>query len=107
MNEVSKINLLTEALIPLRDARHHRLLKKTNGRSPSFGTVIGYVESGVRGIMLDAVQRPGGWATSESAIVRFIEELTRAKRRPTIQDTPARRRRAAERANKYLESQGL
>jgi hypothetical protein len=60
-------------------------------------------------VKLRAVRLPGGWATTQEWIERFLEALTDCRTEPAgaAPRTPNQRRKAAERAGRELDQLGL
>lgn len=97
------IDLLTEELLPLDKARRHKLALNAKGQPPCFGTILNWVENGIKGVCLESVRKPGGIYTSELALVRFLERLSMPV--PSNKsDTPSQRKKAIDHANAVLDS---
>jgi hypothetical protein len=83
------------------------------GRPPTLSCLLRWVLDGVKTpdgvVRLEALRLGGRWITSEEALQRFAERLTprpESKAAPAPR-APAQRRRAAERAAKELEREGI
>jgi len=63
-----------ETLYPLTQA-----VEKATGRKPHLSTVIRWTTRGSAGIRLESVMLGGRRLTSEDAVLRFTEAVTRAK----------------------------
>jgi hypothetical protein len=107
-SEADMIDLKTERPIPLAEAA--RLVPAArNGKRCHESTLFRWITKGIRGVKLEALRLGGRWVTSREALQRFAERLTpdlEATPRP-VPRSPARRRRASERAAKELERIGI
>jgi hypothetical protein len=99
------IDISTEAVVTLTEATHH-LPRRRKGKRPAVSTMFRWAQRGVRGVRLETIQVGGTKCTSLEALQRFCDRLTDADS-PTPQRTPTQRRRAAERAQRELERQGI
>lgn len=76
------IDISTERLMPLTEARKHRALRNPRTRKPAnASTIFRHAMYGARAvngdrIKLESVKLPSGLCTSEEAIERFIARLT-------------------------------
>lgn len=70
------INLATEKLLTYRDAIQ-QLLPASEGRSMDISTLHRWRAKGVGGIHLEAVRVGGRWCTTQQALQRFFEALSR------------------------------
>ena len=120
------IDISTEAVVTLTAATHH-LPRRRGGKRCAVSTVYRWAQRGVRGVRLETIQVGGTKCTSLQALQRFCDRLSSADS-PPLQDqalqsvsphqmrddlhamphpTPARRRRAAEAAERELMREGL
>jgi hypothetical protein len=106
-------NLLAETLIGLGTAAR-RLPPGRGGRPVSFSCVLRWITTGIPGpdgrrVKLEAVRLGGRWLTSEEALARWAERLTPRVDTDSVPAprTPRQRMRAAERAAKELEQEGI
>jgi hypothetical protein len=102
------IDPTSESLLSLTDAA--RLLPaRRKGKKPHVSCLYRWSVSGCRGAILESIQVGGTRCTSREALARFLEALTLAS--PTGQHaalrSPAKRRRAAEKAIQELQRQGV
>jgi hypothetical protein len=98
----------SEQLVSLTDAA--RLLPaRRKGKKPHTSCLYRWSVSGCKGIVLESLQVGGTRCTSREALARFIEALTLAS--PTGPQmsvrSPIKRQRAAEKAIRELERQGV
>jgi len=101
------IDISTEAVVTLTQASHH-LPRRRKGKRPAVSTIYRWAQRGVRGVRLETLQVGGTKCTSIEALQRFCERLTRANGpAPEAPPSPARRRRAAERAERELAREGV
>lgn len=102
------IDLTTETPITLQRAARHRLIQPMAGKAGKvhFTTVWRWTVCGVRGVKLETVRGPKGLLTTEQAIIRFIEALSRpaSVARPV---TPRQRERALDRTRAALDRAGI
>jgi len=101
------IDISTEAVVTLTEATHH-LPRRRKGKRPAVSTIFRWAQHGVRGVRLETIQVGGTKCTSIEALQRFCERLTLANgSNPESPPSPARRRRAAERAERELAREGV
>lgn len=103
------IDLTKDTLILLSQARHHHLLARLGhkGKPVSFPTIWGWTENGCRGVFLEYRMTPAGRATTDEAIVRFIDEVSRAKPRIRVGRTPRQAAKSKARAIQVLTKAGI
>ena len=99
------IDISTEAVVTLTEAPHH-LPRRRKGKRPAVSTIFRWAQRGVRGVRLETTQVGGTKCTSLQALQRFCDRLSSADS-PHLHPTPSRRRRAAERAQRELEREGV
>lgn len=100
------INIVRDKLIPFADVPN--MLPKKNGKKLNLSTIYRWHQRGLKGVRLEAVQYGGTLATTEVALNQFFHDLTAATegRKPVI-ETPARRRRRIEAAERECEAAGI
>ena len=110
------LDTTSETLIPLAQVIRDRLIPPArNGRQLHFSTLMRWILKGATGpdgkrVRLEAVRIGGRYLTSREAIQRFAEACTPKHddcAEPAPTQTPARRRRAAERAGELLREAGV
>lgn len=99
------IDLSTEAVVTLTEAPQH-LPRRRKGKRPAVSTMFRWAQRGVRGVRLETIQVGGTKCTSLEALQRFCDRLSNPDS-PQPHRTVARRRRAAEAAERELERQGV
>ena len=99
------IDIYTEAVVTLTEAARH-LPRRRKGRPCAVSTVFRWAQRGCRGVRLETVRIGGTKCTSLEALQRFCERLSRADS-PEPPRSPARRRRAAEQAERELQREGV
>jgi len=101
------IDFSTEDLIPLRDVPRH-VPSRSNGKRTHISTGYRWAKKGRKGIILETIQIGGTRCTSREALARFFQRLTFGNgSAPEAPPSPARRRRAAERAERELAREGV
>ena len=96
----------SETLISLADAAKS-LPRRRGGKKVHLSCAYRWTNTGCRGVILESIQIGGTRCTSKEALARFFQRLTRASgSAPESPRSPARRRRAAEKAERELERQG-
>jgi hypothetical protein len=105
------IDFASETLISLKDLAK-RLPPFRPGRPLTVATLTRWCRVGVRGpnnsrIKLEAVKIGGAFSSSEQAFQRFLDAQAQGAEHLPAPRSPASRRRAIERAAKYLESVGI
>ena len=101
------IDISSEAVVTLTEATHH-LPRRRKGKRPAVSTIFRWAQHGLRGVRLETIQVGGTKCTSIEALQRFCERLTHGNgSAPESPRSPARRRRAAESAERELERQGV
>jgi hypothetical protein len=102
------IDATHETLFSLSEAAKS-LPRRRRGRKPHVSCLYRWSVSGCRGIVLETIQVGGTRCTSREALARFFEALTYGA--PDAQShrprTPAARQRAAERAARELQREGV
>jgi hypothetical protein len=104
------IKLNAETIISLAEAAR-RVPSNHRGKPPHLSTLIRWIQTGSRGIRLEALRVGGRWVTSVEALQRFAERLTEAIVPTLADDAPVSlarsRHRAAELADEELSRLGL
>jgi hypothetical protein len=107
------IDLSTESPLSLAAAAA-QIPPARNGKRCHLSTVLRWVLRGARSpaghlVKLEAVRLGGRWLTSREALQRFSERLTPRLEgdERTVPRSPAKRRRADERAEAELDKMGL
>ena len=101
------IDFSTEDLIPLRDVPRH-VPSRRNGKRTHISTCYRWAQRGCKGIILESIQIGGTRCTSREALARFFSRLTHDNGpSPAARRSPARHRRASERAQRELEREGV
>jgi hypothetical protein len=103
------LELETEHLLRLADAGQH-LPPRRGGRRPHPATFYRWAKAGLRGVRLETIRVGGSLCTSREALHRFCERLTEAEGpspQAPVPASPASRRRAAERAGRFLDRIGI
>ena len=95
----------TEELLSLPVAAKS-LPARRAGKKPHVSCLYRWTTRGCKGIVLESLQCGGTRVTSKEALARFFERLTYPDSE-SARHTPARRRRAAEHAERELEREGL
>ena len=99
------IDPLSEQLISLTDAA--RLLpRRRGGKRVHVSCCYRWTTTGCKGVILESIQVGGTRCTSREALSRFFEALTYADCSQPPR-SPAQGRRAAQRAERELEREGL
>lgn len=97
----------TETVVSLADAPKS-LPPRRAGKRPHVSCLYRWTTTGCKGVVLESIQIGGTRCTSKEALARFFHRLTRENgATPESRRSPARRRRAAERAERELERQGV
>jgi len=97
----------SETLISLADAAKS-LPPRRAGKRPHVSCLYRWTAAGCKGVLLESLQCGGTRVTSKEALTRFFQRLTRANGpAPESPPSPARRRRAAERAERELAREGV
>lgn len=105
LKEVSPPDLFSEGLVPLAAAA--KLLPKRRGGKPTHvATLFRWVQRGVKGVRLEAVQCGGVKCTSRPALSRFFQRLTSGGD-PLPVKTTKQRKRNIERAERELAKAGI
>jgi hypothetical protein len=110
------IDLAVEQPIPLK-AACPLVPAARGGKKTHLSTLLRWILIGARGpsgepVRLEAVRLGGRWMTTREALQRFAERLTPrldsdTAQAPAAPRTPTTRGRAAERAGRELERQGI
>lgn len=101
------IDLNRETLVSLADAAKI-LPRRRGGRKVHCSTCYRWTTTGCKGVILESIQVGGTRCTSREALARFCRRLTDGSRSaPQGYRSPTQRRRAAERAQRELERQGV
>ncbi len=79
---------------------------RRKGKRPHVSCLYRWTTTGCRGVILESIQVGGTRCTSKQALARFFRRLTYADS-PQSTRSPAKRRRAADRAQRELERQGV
>jgi len=96
-----------ETLISLADAAKS-LPRRRGGKKVHVSCAYRWTTTGCRGVILESIQIGGTRCTSKEALARFFHRLTRGNGSESESPrSPARRRRAAETAERELERQGV
>ena len=98
------INISTEDVFPLTEAP--KRLPPRRGKRCAISTPYRWAQHGLRGVRLETIQVGGTKCTSLQALQRFCDRLSSADS-PQTYRTVARRRRAAEAAERELEGEGV
>lgn len=98
------IDIRNETVLSLTDAGRH-LPRRRAGKRPHVATLYRWVQHGVRGVKLEAIQVGGTLCTSLEALQRFCERLTGAD--SAQPQTTRTRKRAIEKAEAELEAAGI
>ena len=99
------IDPIKETVISLADAA--RLLPaRRKGKRPHISCLYRWTTSGCKGVILESLQCGGTRVTSREALARFFQALSLSAT-PSRHATPARRRRAAEAAERQLQREGV
>jgi len=97
----------TETLISLADAAKS-LPRRRGGKKVHLSCAYRWTKAGCRGVILESIQIGGTRCTSKEALARFFQRLTFGNgSTPESPRSPARRRRAAETAQRQLEREGV
>ena len=97
----------SEALISLADAAKS-LPRRRRGKRPHLSCIYRWTTVGCRGVVLESIQIGGTRCTSREALARFFGRLTYGNdSTPREHRSPARRRRAAEAAERELAREGI
>jgi hypothetical protein len=101
------IDANSETLISLADAAKS-LPTRRRGKKPHVSCLYRWTSSGCRGVILESIQVGGTRCTSREALARFFRRLT-PDNGPSAEvcRSPARQRRAAERAERELKREGV
>jgi hypothetical protein len=94
-----------ETLISLADAAKSLPTRRRRKR-PHVSCLYRWTTRGCKGVVLESLQCGGTRVTSKEALGRFFEALTYPDSSEPRR-SPTRRRRAAERAQRELERQGV
>jgi len=100
------IDIQTEQLLRLHDARKLPWLRGRSGGRADIGTLRRWAMKGIGGIVLETVRMGSTHYTSVEACLRFIERLSVPATSPTVVTT-AQRARAIAAADKKLDQVGL
>jgi hypothetical protein len=97
----------TETLISLADAAKSMPPRRA-GKKPHVSCLYRWTTTGCKGVVLESLQCGGTRVTSREALARFLRRLTQgdAGDVPAVR-TVAQRQRAAERALRELDAEGL
>lgn len=95
----------TESLVSFAEATK-LIPSRRGGRRCHVSTIHRWSQQGVRGVRLEYLQCGGTRVTSREALARFFSRLTNGTTDTSGCETPARRRKAVERAIRDLEEQG-
>lgn len=85
------IDLQNEEVLSLTEATK-RLPRRRRGKRPHIATLYRWVQHGVRGVRLEAIQVGGTLCTSLEALQRFCERCTDASDRPSPSTSKSRER---------------
>jgi hypothetical protein len=101
------IDITTETLVSLNDARQHPAMRNADGSEPSSEKLRRLATSGVAGVVLETVVLPAGRHTSREAILRFVERLTNPSSTPMPSvvrpaRTPSQKKASLSRADRVL-----
>jgi len=99
------IDPTTETLLSLAEAAKS-LPRRRGGRPVHISCAYRWTKTGCRGVILESIQIGGTRCTSKEALARFFQRLTHTDSQPAA-PTPARRRRAAEAAERELIREGV
>jgi hypothetical protein len=82
---------------------------RRGGKRPHVSCIYRWTTTGCRGVVLESIQVGGTRCTSREALARFFPRLTEDAGTPggARRRTPARRRKAAERALRELAREGV
>lgn len=97
----------TETLLSLSEATRD-LPARRRGKRPHVSCLYRWTTAGCRGVILESIQVGATRCTSKQALARFFRRLTATSgSAPEVPRTPARRRRAAEAAERELQRDGI
>ena len=99
------IDLKTEEVLTLTEAAR-RLPRRRRGKRPHVATLYRWVQQGVRGVKLEAIQVGGTLCTSLEALQRFCERCTDPSSRPPS-STSKSREREIKKAERELDAAGI
>ena len=71
------IDLERETLVPFGAAAKY--VPRRRGRKVAATTLWRWITAGFRGVRLEGLRTPAGWATTVQAVQRFLAELARWK----------------------------
>jgi hypothetical protein len=101
------IDPTSEDLVSLADAAQD-CPRRRRGKKPHVSCMYRWTKTGCRGVILESIQVGGTRCTSKEALARFFRRLTHGNDpAPGNHRSPARRRRAADRAERELEREGI
>lgn len=97
----------TETLLTLTEAAKS-LPPRRRGKRPHVSCLYRWTTTGCKGVVLESLQCGGTRVTSREALARFFRRLTHDNGpSPGEHGSPARRRRAAEAAERELMREGV
>ena len=99
------IDLKTEEVLTLTEAAR-RLPRRRRGKRPHVATLYRWIQHGVRGVKLEAIQVGGTLCTSLEALQRFCERCTDPSSRPPSSTSKSREREITE-AERELDAAGI
>jgi hypothetical protein len=100
------IDVQTEEILRLHDARNLPWLKGRDGGRVDVGTLRRWSLKGVKGTVLETIRIGNTTYTSVAAILTFIERLSNGKPAGTLRPTTEHRRAIAA-ADKRLDDAGI
>ena len=98
------IDVTNETIVSLADGAKS-LPPRRRGKKPHVSCLYRWTTIGCKGVVLESVQIGGTRCTSEEALCRFFDALTRATGSPV--DRRADRRQRADAAVRDLEKEGI
>jgi hypothetical protein len=98
------IDIRNEKLITLAEAaRHPALPRRRRGKRPHVASLYRYAKYGIRGVRLETTRWAGSLVTSEAALQRFVEALSRqSESRGSSLPSPM-----SQAAGQWLDEQGV
>ncbi len=90
------MNLISEALISLNNIPS--LVENYTGKRPHIATIYRWSKHGIAGVVLETISIGGSSFSSEEALLRFWENSTKSKKKPSdsIEPNPKTQRRQIE-----------
>ena len=101
------IDIHKEKLLTLAEAaRHPSLPRRRQGKRPHVSSIYRYAKTGIRGVRLETVRFAGSLCTTEQALQRFCDRLSRTDFEAVVGDVPSPTK-SSDRAAQKLSEQGI